>query len=90
MTLEPSIFVIFGATGDLSARKLLPALCKLAANGALHPLTQVLGLGRAVKTPEAFKTWAREALVADGLPPEQIAALVDERLHYRRWGRPGR
>ena len=86
MTLEPSIFVIFGATGDLSARKLLPALCKLAANGALHPLTQVLGLGRAVKTPEAFRTWAREALVADGLPPEQIAALIDQRLHYLPMG----
>ena len=86
MTLEPSIFVIFGATGDLSARKLLPALCKLAANGALHPSTQVLGLGRAVKTPEAFRTWAREALVADGLPPEQIAALIDQRLHYLPMG----
>ncbi len=86
MTLEPSIFVIFGATGDLSARKLLPALCKLAANGALHPRTQVLGLGRAVKTPEAFQAWAREALVAAGLPPEQIAALVDQRLHYLSMG----
>ena len=86
MTLEPSIFVIFGATGDLSARKLLPALCKLAASGALHPLTQVLGLGRAIKTAEAFRTWAREALVADGLPPEQIAALIDQRLHYLPMG----
>lgn len=55
MTLEPSIFVIFGATGDLSARKLLPALCKLAASGALHERTQLLGLGRAVKTREAFQ-----------------------------------
>jgi len=82
MTLEPSIFVIFGATGDLSARKLLPALCKLAASGALHPATQVLGLGRAVKTREAFQTWAREALVAAELPPEQIATLADDRLHY--------
>jgi glucose-6-phosphate 1-dehydrogenase len=82
MTLEPSIFVIFGATGDLSARKLLPALCKLAASGALHPATQVLGLGRAVKTREAFQSWARDALVAAGLPPEQIATLADDRLHY--------
>ena len=86
MTLEPSLFVIFGATGDLSARKLLPALCKLAAGGALHPGTQVVGLGRGVKTREAFHAWVRDALVAAGLPPDQIAALPDERLHYLAMG----
>ena len=69
MTLEPSIFVIFGATGDLSARKLLPALCKLAADGVLHPKTQVVGLGRGVKTREAFQDWVRETLAEAGLPP---------------------
>jgi glucose-6-phosphate 1-dehydrogenase len=82
MTLEPSLFVIFGATGDLSARKLLPALCKLAAGGVLHPGTQVVGLGRAVKTAEAFRTWVRSALTEAGLQAEHIAALADERLHY--------
>ena len=55
VTLEPSLFVIFGATGDLSARKLLPALCKLAAAGVLHPNTQVVGLGRGAKTREVFQ-----------------------------------
>ena len=86
MTLEPSLFVIFGATGDLSARKLLPALCKLAAAGVLHPNTQVVGLGRGEKTREAFQAWAREALAAAGLPPEQITALSDDRLHYLAMG----
>jgi len=82
MPLEPSLFVIFGATGDLSARKLLPALCRLAAGGVLHPSTQVVGLGRTAKSPEAFQTWVREALVEAELSPEQIAAFIDHRLHY--------
>ncbi|MEQ1473901.1 MAG: hypothetical protein ABLQ96_08765, partial [Candidatus Acidiferrum sp.] len=32
---EPCVMVIFGATGDLTKRKLLPALCNLAADGLL-------------------------------------------------------
>jgi glucose-6-phosphate 1-dehydrogenase len=80
--LDPCLFVIFGATGDLSARKLLPALCNLAAEGTLHPNTQVVGLGRGPKTREAFQEWARGSLQAAKLPPEKIAALVDQRLHY--------
>ena len=79
MTLEPSLFVIFGATGDLSARKLLPALCKLAAAGSLHPKTQVVGLGRGVKTREAFQDWVRETLAEADLPP---AVLSKDRIHY--------
>jgi glucose-6-phosphate 1-dehydrogenase len=69
VTLEPSLFVIFGATGDLSARKLLPALCKLAAAGILHPKTQVVGLGRGAKTREAFQAWVRDTLAEADLPP---------------------
>ncbi len=39
-------FVIFGITGDLSARKLLPALYHLHVKGDLHPGTRVVGFGR--------------------------------------------
>ena len=81
MSLEPCLFVIFGATGDLSARKLLPALCHLAAEGTLPPQTQVVGLGRGPKPLEEFKQWAAEALTAAGLKPDQIPALTG-RLHY--------
>jgi len=39
-------FVIFGATGDLAARKILPALYNLARGGRLHPATRILAVGR--------------------------------------------
>ncbi len=42
-------FVIFGVTGDLAARKLLPALYALHCAGTLHPETQVIGFARSVK-----------------------------------------
>lgn len=35
--VEPCILVIFGATGDLTARKLLPAIYNLAREGQLSP-----------------------------------------------------
>jgi glucose-6-phosphate 1-dehydrogenase len=44
--LEPAIIVIFGITGDLAQRKLLPALYHLIKDKLLHPTTQIVGLSR--------------------------------------------
>lgn len=43
---QPLLIVIFGITGDLAQRKLLPALYQLAADGALPEKYQILGLSR--------------------------------------------
>ena len=42
----PAAIVIFGASGDLAARKLLPALHALAEDELLHPTTWVIGVAR--------------------------------------------
>jgi glucose-6-phosphate 1-dehydrogenase len=47
--------VIFGATGDLARRKLLPALLNLAGRGALPERFAVLGVGRTPMTDEAYR-----------------------------------
>jgi glucose-6-phosphate 1-dehydrogenase len=47
--------VIFGATGDLARRKLLPALVNLAGRGALPERFAVLGVGRTPMTDEAYR-----------------------------------
>lgn len=44
--LEPTILVIFGITGDLAQRKLLPALYHLVKDGLLHPKTLIVGASR--------------------------------------------
>jgi glucose-6-phosphate 1-dehydrogenase len=41
---DPCTIVIFGASGDLTSRKLLPALHSLSCEGLLHPQTDVIGL----------------------------------------------
>ncbi|MGQ0537798.1 MAG: glucose-6-phosphate dehydrogenase [Gemmatimonadaceae bacterium] len=64
---DAATFVIFGATGDLAKRKILPALWKLWADGAIPASTAVLGVGRdQALTDAAFRTQAREAVIQAG------------------------
>jgi len=53
---EPCKLVIFGATGDLTHRKLIPALYNLAAEGSLPPAITIIGFARREKTIEEFRT----------------------------------
>ncbi|MCX6961030.1 MAG: glucose-6-phosphate dehydrogenase, partial [Verrucomicrobia bacterium] len=58
---DPCTLVIFGATGDLTHRKLVPALYNLAADGALPPAINVVGFARRDKSDEVFRTELEEA-----------------------------
>jgi len=58
---EPCALVIFGATGDLTHRKLVPALYNLAAEGALPQAVSVVGFARRDKTDAVFRTELEEA-----------------------------
>lgn len=42
----PAVLVIFGATGDLAARKILPALYNLSLAGRFHPSSRIIAVGR--------------------------------------------
>jgi glucose-6-phosphate 1-dehydrogenase len=53
---EPCSVVIFGATGDLTHRKLIPALYNIAACGDLPPQFKVVGFARREKSDEVFRT----------------------------------
>ncbi|SEJ01845.1 glucose-6-phosphate 1-dehydrogenase [Deinococcus reticulitermitis] len=59
---EPATMVIFGATGDLARRKLLPAIFGLWQDGLLGSAFNIVGVGRQEMTDEAFKDYALEAL----------------------------
>ncbi|HET8708819.1 MAG TPA: hypothetical protein VFL85_00905, partial [Candidatus Saccharimonadales bacterium] len=48
--LEPAVLVIFGITGDLAQRKLLPALYHLVKDDLLHEHTEIVGLSRRTMT----------------------------------------
>lgn len=57
---QPCALVIFGATGDLTRRKLVPALCNLAHEGQLPANFAVIGFARRPKTDAEFRAELRE------------------------------
>jgi glucose-6-phosphate 1-dehydrogenase len=60
---EPCTLVIFGATGDLTHRKLIPALYNLAAEGSLPPAVTIIGFARREKTTEEFRAELKASTV---------------------------
>jgi glucose-6-phosphate 1-dehydrogenase len=83
---DPCTIVIMGATGDLTARKLIPALFDLYLNSGLPESFQIVGCGRTVLDDEGFRRIMESAM--------QNAAVQDSRrwpafaaaLHYRPIG----
>lgn len=55
LSADPTTIVIFGASGDLTQRKLVPALHTLACEGALAAETQIVGVARSAFTHESFR-----------------------------------
>jgi len=53
---EPTVFVIFGAAGDLSWRKLIPALYSLYVDGWLPEKFRIIGTGHRQMEEEAFRS----------------------------------
>ncbi|MGH2388053.1 MAG: glucose-6-phosphate dehydrogenase [Chloroflexota bacterium] len=58
----PCAIVIFGASGDLTSRKLLPALYNLAMGGLLSSHTVILGFGRHKQTDDEFRSVVRAGI----------------------------
>jgi glucose-6-phosphate 1-dehydrogenase len=59
---DSCLLVIFGASGDLTHRKLVPGLYNLACAGCMNPQFEVLGVGRTPMSSEAFREKMREAV----------------------------
>jgi glucose-6-phosphate 1-dehydrogenase len=59
-TPQPCNVVIFGASGDLTFRKLIPALYNLGADGDLPTAFNLVGFARREKTDEGFRTELEE------------------------------
>ncbi len=59
---DPCVMVIFGASGDLTSRKLIPALYNLVCNGFLPQAFAVVGFARTSKTDEVFRQEMHDAV----------------------------
>src|SRR3954462_5179703 len=62
LPVHPTTLVIFGAPGDLSKRKLLPAIYNLAHEGALPERFNLIGSSRSAMSDDDFRNLARESI----------------------------
>ena len=70
--VEPHVIVLFGATGDLAARKLIPGLLHLAMTGMM-PEYRIVGSSTSTRTDEEFRHLARHA--CDQYSTDKISLL---------------
>jgi len=83
---DPCIMVIFGGAGDLSKRKLIPALCNLAEQGFLPQPFAIMAVTYSDLTTETFRQQMTEDIKTFALRP--VDAAIRQRLvehtHYVR------
>jgi glucose-6-phosphate 1-dehydrogenase len=87
--IDPHLFVIFGATGDLTKRKLIPALFHLMQDADVARRCVVLGASRSDWSDERFRESAREALLDNGHSEEAVAKWCTRNLFYQCLGEDG-
>ena len=82
---QGAILVVFGATGDLMRRKLMPALYNLALDHLLPDNTVVVGVGRRKRSDEEFRTQMRASVTQHsrrGLTESDVWDRLAQRLFY--------
>ena len=85
MADKVSALLLFGATGDLARRMLLPSLYGLDADGLLPGELRIIGTARTVLDDGAYRERARDALKAHLVPgfyKDEVATRFLERLRY--------
>ena len=83
-TVPSHLFVLFGATGDLARRKLLPAIYRLSEAGLLTGRWAILGVARKSGHDDAsFREYVREALVEAGID-DGLESWCTDCVHYQR------
>jgi glucose-6-phosphate 1-dehydrogenase len=84
LPVHPTTLVIFGASGDLAKRKLLPAIYNLAHEGALPERFNLIGCARSEWSDDEFRQIAREAITkfSRRKPDDVVLGSLLERMRY--------
>jgi glucose-6-phosphate 1-dehydrogenase len=83
--VEPFDLVIFGGTGDLAMRKLLPAVFHRFADGQVVGASRVIGIARDALGEDEYRTRVRAGIeragLGEGMSPDVLEGFL-ERVHY--------
>jgi glucose-6-phosphate 1-dehydrogenase len=85
-TAAPCVMVIFGASGDLTKRKLIPALCNLALDGLLPQQFAIVGFATNDYTTESFRKMLGDEIPKYAPVPVDLKTWdwMQERIYYVR------
>jgi glucose-6-phosphate 1-dehydrogenase len=96
---DPCCFIIFGASGDLTHRLLVPALYNLGAAGLLPKAFALVGVARSASSSEAFRDGLKKSLAKfttrpldDGVVNELLSCVTyvqgdpDDNETYKKLG----
>jgi glucose-6-phosphate 1-dehydrogenase len=84
--IQPTVFMIFGGTGDLAARKLIPALYNLYIDNFLPSEFAIVGLGRTEYTDESYRKELLEGVSTfsrSGKPEPKQWKTFAERIFFQ-------
>lgn len=81
-SLDPCTIIIFGASGDLTARKLMPSLYKLFETGNMPDSFSIVGCSRSAMTDEEFKNKMYEAIQERVKPEKNTWKAFAQKLSY--------
>ncbi|MEW6124018.1 MAG: glucose-6-phosphate dehydrogenase [Pseudomonadota bacterium] len=83
ISVEPFDIVVFGATGDLAKRKLIPALYQRALAGQMPAEARIIGVSRRAMAVEEFRAFAREAVMESTTHPDpEVLARFLAQMSY--------
>ena len=86
---DPCAIVMFGASGDLAKRKLLPALFDLAIHSCLAPRFRVIGFARTEMSDDKFRESTDQALPKKGDDSKRADFLKHLEYFTRKLRRAG-
>ena len=71
--MDPCTIVLFGASGDLTQRMVIPAIVRLVRRGLLSPECRVVGVARSRMTDDEFRERMHVAVMCDTRPGDEEA-----------------
>ncbi len=85
--MDQHIFVIFGGTGDLARRKLIPSLYRLITENDMADRCVLLGVATGDIDDDAYRSWTRDALRDTGRSDSELEEWCDDNVFYQPLGR---
>jgi glucose-6-phosphate 1-dehydrogenase len=82
VTPDPCGIIVFGASGDLTHRKLLPSLHFLASQGLMPKDFYILGVSRTKMTDEQFRENVKVAVSDPSIPVEKTRAFLERCFYF--------